>query len=176
MRRALLTAALATWNPQLGRVQFKIVRDSSETVASGNHINNVSWSDRVNDREFGSNTLAITTNWSRTGTPERLEADVIFNRAWTWNSYSGSLRRGPDGATVYDFRRVALHEFGHVLGLNHPDLAAQSVRAIMNSAISNVETLQADDLAGIAALYGGGIAADPTPPRTPGILTPQYRR
>jgi matrixin len=159
-------AALATWNPYLSRVQFTVIRDSSESGGAGNHVNEVFWSDSVNGRAFGPNVLAMTTNWSRTGTPQRIEADVIFNRAWSWNSYGGPLRRDGAGAMVYDFHRVALHEFGHVLGLDHPDLAGQSVRAIMNSAISSVETIQSDDLAGISALYGGGAATDP-PPDTP---------
>ena len=42
----------------------------------------------------------------------RVEGDVVFNAAIDWDSYSGARRR------AVDFRRVALHEFGHVLGLD----------------------------------------------------------
>ena len=50
----------------------------------------------------------------------------------SWNSYRGNLRTS--GATsVHDFMRVALHEFGHVLGLDHPDENGQRVTALMNS-------------------------------------------
>ena len=45
------------------------------------------------------------------------EADVIFNSNLSWNSYPGALRNASRGGTLYDFHRVALHEFGHVLGL-----------------------------------------------------------
>ncbi|MBI4886716.1 MAG: matrixin family metalloprotease, partial [Acidobacteria bacterium] len=56
--------------------------------------------------------------------------------------------------------RVALHEFGHVLGLGHPYEHGQSVASIMNRA-SNTDDLQSDDIAGAAAIYGG--TSTPTP-------------
>ena len=49
-------------------------------------------------------------------------------------------------------RRLLLHEFGHAVGLGHPDDAGQNVAAIMNSVIY-YNHLQSDDLAGIRALY-----------------------
>jgi Matrixin len=48
---------------------------------------------------------------------------------------------------------VAIHEFGHVLGLGPPDEQGQNVVAIMNSRISDIDTLQSDDIAGVNAIY-----------------------
>jgi hypothetical protein len=146
-------AALSNWNQFTQRVQFRVVRDSTAPVGDGNGVNNVTFATDVYGMAFGTNVLAVTTNWSRRGT--RTEADVIFNSgAGPWDSYSGPLRRG-----TMDFHRVALHEFGHVLGLAHPDEAGQSVSAIMNSHISDLDHLTSDDIAGVQALYGGTASA-----------------
>lgn len=141
-------SALATWNVYISRVQFRAVSGSTAAKGDGNGVNNVFFASDVYGMAFGSGVLAVTTNWLRRGT--RTEADVVFNSAETWDSYGGSLRRG-----VQDFHRVALHEFGHALGLDHPDEHGQSVSAIMNSHIGNLDQLTADDVAGAQALYGG---------------------
>ena len=49
---------------------------------------------------------------------------------------------------------LLVHEFGHVMGLGHPDQAGQQVTAIMNSDIGFLRELQPDDIAGARALYG----------------------
>jgi hypothetical protein len=58
--------------------------------------------------------------------------------------------------SLIDFHRVALHEFGHALGLDHPDDHGQHVTAIMNSTITDIDTLQLDDINGVESLYNTG--------------------
>ena len=155
-------SALAAWNKTIARVQFTIVRDSSAPKGDGNGVNNVFFSNDIYGMAFGSGVLAVTTNWARRQT--RTEGDVIFNNGLTWDSYSGTLRR-----SVQDFHRVALHEFGHVLGLDHPDENGQTVSAIMNSHIGNLDQLSSDDVEGAQALYD---APAPPPPPVPPVVPP----
>jgi Matrixin len=105
---------------------------------------------------FDDGVVAVTTSWLRRSS--RTEADVIFNGARTWDSYDGSLKR-----SAMDFHRVALHEFGHVLGLDHPDDHGQALSAIMNSHISDLDRLARDDIGGAQELYGATATA-PMPP------------
>jgi len=151
---AVAESALNDWNAQITRSQFSVVRDSTAAQVEGNRVNNVFFSNTVYGDAWGSGVLAVTLSFR--STRSTTESDVLFNTAWTWDSYRGPLRRGG----MVDFRRVALHEFGHVLGLDHPDQAvpAQSVSAVMNSMVSNTETLQSDDISGVQSLYSTAAA------------------
>ena len=99
--------------------------------------------------------LAVTLGWFNADSGHIGEMDVLFNVHESWDTYAGSPR--PAGV---DFHRVALHELGHVLGLDHPNDHGQTVAAIMNSR-PNRERLQPDDRAGIRAIYGSRITSRP---------------
>jgi hypothetical protein len=73
---------------------------------------------------------------------------VFVNSTVSWGVYDG-----PFAPPINDLHRVLLHEFGHVLGLDHPNQLGQTVAAIMNSGESDTDSLQADDRAGIISLY-----------------------
>lgn len=156
---AVAESALNEWNTSLTRVKFTAVRNSNATISRTNRINNVTFASTIYGQAFGTRVLAVTIGDIDDDTLGPTERDVIFNSNLTWDSYRGGLR----GNTT-EFRRVALHEFGHVLGLDHPDetetisprpRAPQLVTALMRSSISGgVETLRDDDTAGARALYG----------------------
>ncbi len=143
--------ALATWNAVILSANFRVVRDSTAPILYRNSFNNVYFDDNVDGDGFGG---AIAVMISRRLGSEFTETDVIFNSNLDYNSYRGPLRRSSNGGTLYDIRRVALHEFGHALGLGHPDQAGQSVVAVMNSRVSDIDELQSDDIAGGQAIYG----------------------
>jgi hypothetical protein len=151
---AIAESALGDWNRAISRAQFNVVRDSTAPQGDGDGINSVSFATDVYGMALDPGTLAVTTSWRRGNT--HTESDVVFNSAVDWDSYSGPRR------AAADFRRVALHEFGHVLGLTHTDENGQSVASIMSShSLSNTDRLTDDDVSGAQAMYGasGAIAA-----------------
>lgn len=123
---------------------------------SGDGINNMVFDDNVAGDAFGVDVLAITFTRAdaRNNTTE---SDVIFNVAAAWNAYDGPIRVDVTGQPVFDFRRVALHELGHVLGLDHPDgPCSQTVVAIMNARTTDIDSLTDDDRNGLSFIYAGG--------------------
>jgi sugar lactone lactonase YvrE len=146
-------AAIDEWNTHLQSIKFAGTVVEAGTGSERNGVNELFFAPNVYGDEFGERTIAVTVFFSATtpsadGTFRRTEADVVFNNTRTWNSYRG-VRQG-----AIDMRRVALHELGHVLGLDHPDENNQEVAAIMNSLVGDIDRLQEDDIQGAQFIYG----------------------
>lgn len=150
---AVAENALNIWNQFLVHMKFGVDRDSILPPSEYDSNVSVQMSDTVYGKTFGTNTLATTLLFARDN--HFMETDVTFNSKWQWDSYRGNL-----SGQIIDFRRVALHEFGHVVGLDHPDQASpkQTVTAIMNSVVSNIDNLQTDDINGAKSIYDSGPA------------------
>ena len=149
--------AAEAWNNQTAFQFSTDTHDPSHPCAGvGNYPqdgfrNGAAFHDKVcsqvddSEEDFGSRVLAVTISYRFTNTPdEKVETDIFFNSNESWDIYDGP-RRGPE-----DFKRIALHELGHALGLGHE----KSKPAIMQPTVGSIYTLQADDIAGVAAIYG----------------------
>ncbi|HVU25953.1 MAG TPA: matrixin family metalloprotease [Opitutus sp.] len=146
-QRSSVAAAMQFWNTKLGTVQFDPQLSSPGTYHAGNGVNEIVMDSTVDGDAFPAGALAITAGY--TIGDIAVEDDIVFNNRYTWNSYRGNLQPGKD-----EIQRVALHELGHVLGLDHPDLNGQYAVALMNSHESDFDTLQIDDIQGAQFLYG----------------------
>ena len=140
------------WNANLGLVQFATQVDDGAVAKQRDGMNTVAFSDTIYGDTFGDETIAVTLlNYAHI--VDLVETDVLVNSADTFDSYTGPLR-DPGQPTNIDLHRVLLHEFGHVLGLAHPDAIGQTVTAVMNSVVSNTDELTADDIGGTTIIYG----------------------
>ena len=138
--------AMEEWNPLMDRVQFAEWINSGARTRLGNDRNNVYFDTDVEGEPFGPGFLAITSIRFRDN--RRWETDVVVNSNLDWDSYRGFQ------SSPLDLRRVLVHEFGHVLGLGHPDEVGQFVPAVMLSFTNQFEVPQSDDRDGIGTLYG----------------------
>lgn len=157
--------ALGQWNGVLGGVKLVVVRDATIPIVQGDGKNSVFFSNTAFGSAFGSGVVALTFyeyNLSPAGVATFTEADVVFNNATPFNSYRGPLHN-IIGSLMFDFHRVALHEFGHLLGITH---TPQTAPAIMTPISTDIDALQADDIAGVQSLYGVP-SPTPTPVPTP---------
>lgn len=142
--------AVAIWNGYLDFIHITSISSPSVPQRTWDGINSVFFSNTVFGESFGEGTLAITS--IQQDSANRIETDVVVNSAYRYNSYRGPLQSDSRGR-VYDIHRVFLHEFGHVLGLDHDDRAPRRTR-IMESIISDWDHLGADDIAGVRFYYG----------------------
>ena len=127
------------------------------TTTTSSATANLGTADGINEAYFGTNIggynlqptdLAITLIYYNGST--MMEADTVFNSTYPWNSYPGPLLNNGNGP--FDFRRVAIHELGHTIGL--ADIDGTVPLAIMDIDISNLYNLTSDDIAGAQFLYG----------------------
>jgi Matrixin/Thrombospondin type 3 repeat/Bacterial TSP3 repeat len=107
--------------------------------------NGVGFSSSICGDAFGQTTLAVTLRY--TSNSFLTQTDIVFNSNDKWNVYSGPYTAW---YPISDFRRVAVHELGHSLGLDHE----VNVPAIMSPNMDDDEIPQQDDINGVEAIYG----------------------
>ena len=138
----------------------------------GDDENVISYGDAGDDLETG--ILAATVIWVPNGTVhgyqmmsfyEITQADIIFNDGVTFTDSNGASLLGGCLGGKFDIEAVALHEVGHLFGLDHPDDMSYAA-AIMFPSIADCDATRTspkvDDVNGVTFLYDSG-----TPPVYP---------
>ena len=141
--------AMARWHKDTV-FRFSVLRNNyADPCLSGyfgDDRNGVDFRADACDFEFGSTTLAITFNTYDAGAEDiLLESDIVFNETYDWDVYSG-----PQQGNVFDFVRVAAHELGHTIGLDHETIKP----ALMNPIAGSIESPLMSSCNGVAAIYG----------------------
>ena len=139
-----------TWEQQSAAFRFVYSGPSSQTTNTNDGINLVMF------RNASSGSAIATTYWWSSGS-RIIDADIVF---WdeAFRFFAGSS--GCSGG--FYIEDIAAHEFGHALGLGH----STSPNATMYSSVSACNmrnrTLDADDIAGVMALYPSQFVSAPT--------------
>lgn len=152
-----LQNAMATWNDvKNSDWRFYVGRDTDGSHDDDNGVNEIYF-----DNDEGPNgALAVTHSrwtcyWLFGNHKWYDEADIEFNDNLSWNT--GSYNYNNATGSPFCFEGIALHELGHVLGLNHED----RWMATMNSYYPNSGVFgnykewdpYADDRQGVRYLY-----------------------
>ena len=143
---AVIKRAAAVWNYSRFRFTFK-----ANGCSSGGTFPRLNG---VNQIDFGSRdpgVLATNVSIGGGGEGRTQECDLRFARNVPWYVGTGMV---PGGKV--DLYSVAVHEFGHCLGLAHSTIPS---RPVMFPAFRDAEirrALKSDDRAGRNAIHGGG--------------------
>jgi hypothetical protein len=129
------------WQQQSAAFRFVYSGLSAQTTNTNDGINLVMF------RNASSGSAIATTYWWSSGS-RIIDADIVF---WdeAFQFFSGSS--GCSGG--FYIEDIAVHEFGHVLGLGHSTSTNATMYPSVSSCSTRNRTLDADDIAGVRALY-----------------------
>ena len=139
-------AGFEAWeNIEDSAVTFSFSGTTDKQFAALDYTNVVSFQDDSYDFNF--DTLAVTLVFSRRDSQGRaiVDADILFNPNEIFSM------DGAPGTT--DLQSVAVHEVGHLLGLDHTAVVSATMNPRAGTGVTFFRVLQADDRIGCSVLY-----------------------
>ena len=98
-------------------------------------------------RDASSGSAIATAYWWSSGS-RIVDADIVF-----WDGAFTFFTGSTGCASGFYIEDIAAHEFGHALGLGHSTVAGSTMYPSVSSCATGNRTLDADDIAGVEALY-----------------------
>lgn len=158
--RSLLDAAAARWNAGPQNFTLTVVSDDDASQALSNGENELFLSSVL----VTGGTPAITFSTYNSVTGALIEQDVVYNSALTFTTSSSTAESFAYDGTFRQWATIALHEFGHCLGLNEEGIQASVMGEDWDHVAVNSATIYptpgGDAFSGVAALYGEVAAFD----------------
>jgi hypothetical protein len=148
---AAVRAGAAVWQQQSGAFRFAYAGPSTLAVTGNDAINLVLF------RNASSGSAIATTYWWSSGS-RIIDADIVF-----WDAAFKFFAGSSGCAGGFYIEDIAAHEFGHALGLGHSTSPAATMYPSAASCDTGLRALDADDIAGVRALYPS-TQPPPTPP------------
>jgi hypothetical protein len=145
-------AGAAVWSQQTtASIAFTFAGRSTVATNANDGVNVVMF------RNASSGSAIATTYWWSNG-GSIIDADMVF-----WDG-AFQFFTGSTGCTGgFYIEDIAAHEFGHVLGLGHSTSTAATMYPSVAPCDMRNRTLDADDIAGVTALYPpSGVPKPPT--------------
>jgi hypothetical protein len=104
------------------------------------------------DEELPPDAFAVTLVWNLVASGEIVDADMLINPTFARLAVCGDTC--PRDAFTVDLQNVVTHEAGHFLGLAHSDVVGATMSRRAPAGETDKRSLEADDIAGLCAIYG----------------------
>ena len=141
---AAVHSAFEAWNAASSNVHYEFGGYVADGAQKYDGKNIVYWI--YSNWPYDPTLAAMTFRYYDTSDGHLLDADTVFNgEKYTWTV----------GGNGYDIQNSATHEAGHFGGLGHSLDPEATMYAKTQAGETKKRSLEADDVAGIEALYGG---------------------
>lgn len=144
----VLQTSFKKWeSPNCSALVFSY-RGATNAIWNQNDSNNLLiWNATIPDPNFPT-ALALTIPAYVNATGAYTDADIIFNASYPWATNPTSQH--------YDVIGTATHEIGHLLGLDHTQVANATMFPTASPGLCSCRTLKQDDINGVCAIYPSG--------------------